>query len=138
MNKLYVHKCEIRKVIGDRLETQKTYLKIKNDMKHLQISKYLNCVMYLIMNNKIKEARHKTESMVVYMNKIHYNSNHILDVIYQSFGVSLCWSFQYIDGWNEEKNYKRMLILFGIRKNLSSYLFDESFFGSNYSNPKYV
>lgn len=137
MNKLYVHKCDVRKMTGDRLETQKTYLKIINDMKHLQISKYLNTVMYLILNNEIKEAIHKTELMVEYMDKIHFNSIHILDVIYQSFGVRLCLSFQYLDRWNEEKNYKRMLILFGIRNNLSSYLFDESFFGPNYSNPKY-
>lgn len=123
---------------GDRLLTQKNQFKIIKNMRNLQIAKYLNTIIQLIINEEIKEAKQKTELMINFMDKKHYNSIKILDVVYQSFGVAQYLLFQYINGLSEIKNNDRILILFGITRNLSKNIpLQESIFGPYDSNPKY-
>lgn len=123
---------------GERLVTQLNQSKIIKNMRDLQIAKYLNTIIQLIVNQEIKEAKQKTELMTDFMEKNNYNSIRILDVVYQSFGVAQYLLFQFINELNEEKNYHRMLILFGATKNLLKNIpLQESIFGPYDSNPKY-
>lgn len=122
---------------GERFMTQINQSKIKKDMRHLQIAKYLNTIIQLIINNNIKEAKQKMELMIHFMDKTHYNSIRILDAVYRSFGVAQYLLFQYITGLNEKKNNQRILILLGATNNLSNSIpLHESIFGPFDTNPK--
>jgi len=104
-------------------------------MGHLTICKYLNIIIQLLINNKIKEAKLKTELMIEFMEKKSYNFNRILDGIYQGFGVVQYKSFQNINRWSIKDNHQRMLIFLGAAKN--NIPLQESIFGPFEINPKY-
>ncbi|VVC30867.1 Tetratricopeptide-like helical domain [Cinara cedri] len=136
---LFVFKCEANKMRGDRLETQKNHNKTIKIMGHLQMAKYLNTLIQLILNNKLNEATQKTEILSNFMEKIHYKSNVIIDVVYRSFGVAQYLLFQDTNEWNEQKNHQRMLVFLGAAKDVSEMnmvIFIESIFGRYESNPK--
>lgn len=136
--RLYVHKCEVNKFRGERLTTQKNHYKIIKTMRHIQIARYINTIIQLIMNNEIKDAVQKTNLMIKFMEKIMYNDSIIiLDMIYRSFGVAQYLLFQDLDSWNKERNHDRMLILLGATKNFNDVPLQESILGPYDSNPKY-
>lgn len=123
---------------SERLLNHSSQFKIMKDAKHLQIVKYLNTIIDLIINGKIKEAEQKSVLLVNFMEKLHYNSsNKILDVIYRSFGVGQYLLLQDINKSNKDISYQRKLILFGATKNGYSIPLYESLFGPYDSNPKY-
>lgn len=132
---LFVYKCEEPKMKGDRLLTQINNSKIVKNLGNLMICKYLNIIIQLLIKNQIKEAKLKTELMIQFMEKKSYNSNRILDAIYQSFGVAQYTSFQKINRWNNEKNHQRILFYLGVTKN--NIPLQESLFGPYDHNPRY-
>lgn len=139
-NQFYVRKCEVNKMRGDRLESQKNHIKTIKTMGNRQMNKYFTVLKHLILNKKIEEATQKTVFLSNYMKKIHNKSNAILDVIYQSFGVAQYLSFQDINEWTEQKNHQRMLVFLGATKDVSvvtSVLIIESLFGRYDPHPKY-
>lgn len=122
----------------ERLKIRKNHFKIKKDIIQLQIAKYLNIIIQLLVYKKIKEAKQMTSLLINFTEKIHYNSDLILNVIYQSFGVTQYLLFQNMTELNEEQNYQRMLILLGANKDINCIPLQESVFGPFDSNAKYV
>jgi len=120
---------------GDRLLTQINNTKLVKDMGRLTICKYLNIIIQLLIRNKIKEAKLKTELMIEFMEKKSYKFNKILDAIYQSFGIAQYISFQNIDRWSIKDNHQRMLIFLGAAKN--NIPLHETLFGPLEINPRY-
>lgn len=98
---------------GERLVTQKVNLKIKEDMRHIQIIKYFNTIICLLLKNEIKEAKHITELMIKFMKKAHCDSQNILNEIYRTFGAAQFLLFQNINRMNEKYNHQRILVLLG-------------------------
>jgi hypothetical protein len=121
---------------GERLMTQKINLKIIKDMHHLQMVKYLDKIIQLILKNEIKKAKDQTELVIKYMKKVHCDSRILLDEIYRTFGAAQYLLFQNINRWNEKYNHQRMLVLLGVVKDY--FLIQESLYGSCNFNLKYV
>lgn len=113
---------------GERLVAQKINLKIIKDMSHLQMVKYLETIIQLILKNEIKEAKNQTELMIKYMKKVHRDSRIVLNEIYRTFGARQYLLFQNINRWNDKYNRQRMLVLLGVVKD--SFLMQESLYGS--------
>lgn len=134
--RFYIYKCEASVLKGERYRSQLNKLKIVKDMKQLQIAKYLNNIIQLIIHKKLKEAIQMTRLMINFMERIHYSSNRILDLIYRSFGVAQYLMFRFIDGLNEEKNHQRILILLGANEITNCIPLQESIIGPYDSNPK--
>lgn len=132
---LFIYRCEKPKMKGDRLSTQINNSKLVKDMTHLTICKYLNFITHLLIQNQIKEAKLKTELMIEFMENNSYESDIILDKVYQCFGMAQYVLFQNINRWNIEKNHRRMLIFLGATK--SNIPLQESLFGPFEINPKY-
>lgn len=98
---------------GERLVTQKVNLKIKEDMRHIQIIKYFNTIICLLLKNEIKEAKHITDLMIKFMKKAHCDSQNILNEIYRTFGAAQFLLFQNINRMNKKYNHQRILVLLG-------------------------
>ncbi|CAH1731009.1 unnamed protein product [Aphis gossypii] len=131
---LFIYRCEKPKMKGDRLSTQINNSNLVKDMTHLTICKYLNLITYLLIQNQIKEAKLKTELMIEFMENNSYESDIILDKVYQCFGMAQYVLFQNINRWNIEKNHRRMLIFLGATK--TNIPLQESLFGPFEINPK--
>lgn len=131
----YLFRCDVKPLRAERRVAHTNSLNISKDMHHLQVVKYFNTIIQLILNNEIKEAKEKTELMINYMKKVHYNSQNVLNEIYRTFGAVQYLLFQNIDQRDEKHNQQRILSLFGAIED--TFAMQESLYGSCNFNIKY-
>ncbi|XP_050435211.1 uncharacterized protein LOC126842326 [Adelges cooleyi] len=112
--------------------------KVKKDMQNLQIAKYLNDVLQLIIERQFKEAKQKVDLLNSYLEKIHCNSDSsqsVMSLIYKAFGVAYYLMYKDMRGWSEEENHQRILTMLGSTNHSNSITYEESFMGHHDPKP---